>query len=87
MIRNYIIFIFLLFPTLLFAQKAKIAFDSKEHNFGRIQEKGGKYPLNLPLKTKEILLLSFVTWKPVADAPFPNGTNVPYRPEVPDRLP
>lgn len=42
MIRNYIIFIFLLFPTLLFAQKAKIAFDSKEHNFGRIQEKGGE---------------------------------------------
>ena len=52
MIRNYIIFIFLLFPTLLFAQKAKIAFDSKEHNFGRIQEKGGKVSFEFTFKNE-----------------------------------
>lgn len=52
MFRNYIIVILLFIPSLLLGQKVKIAFDTREHRFGQIQEKGGKVSFDFTFTNK-----------------------------------
>ena len=79
--KNYILASLLLFFVLTsFSQKPKISFDESEHNFGNIEEKGGKVSHKFTFTNNRKNPLRILSVKPSCGCTTPDWTKDEIKP-------
>ena len=69
-----------LFVFILFSQSSKIVFENSEHDFGEIQEKGGKVSYKFSFKNVGDEPLLILSVKPSCGCTTPNWSKNPIKP-------
>ena len=69
-----------LFVFSLFSQSSKIVFENSEHDFGEIQEKGGKVSYKFSFKNDGYEPLLILSVKPSCGCTTPNWSKNPIKP-------